>query len=110
MCAACPRACRSFDLVSHIAEEKEKSCVLVCVKMEGEKKGSKVKRQKGSVMSIFMQADGVDFLLMGLGFIGAVSDGFATPVMLFFISKLVNSVGTASTGNIDSFTHNIKKV
>ncbi|XP_044467495.1 ABC transporter B family member 15-like isoform X2 [Mangifera indica] len=77
--------------------------------MEGEKKGSKVKRQKGSVMSIFMQADGVDFLLMGLGFIGAVSDGFATPVMLFFISKLVNSVGTASTGNIDSFTHNIKK-
>ncbi|KAJ0098861.1 hypothetical protein Patl1_22035 [Pistacia atlantica] len=77
--------------------------------MEGEKKGSKVKRKKGSVLSIFMQSDGVDMLLMGLGFIGAVGEGFSPPLVLFVTGKVMNSFGTAPTHNIESFTHEIKK-
>ncbi|XP_031254777.1 ABC transporter B family member 15-like, partial [Pistacia vera] len=78
-------------------------------KMEGEKKSSKVKRKKGSVLSIFMQSDGVDMLLMGLGFIGAVGEGFSPPLVLFVTGKVMNSFGTAPTHNIESFTHEIKK-
>ncbi|KAJ0043103.1 hypothetical protein Pint_19364 [Pistacia integerrima] len=77
--------------------------------MEGGKKGSKVKRKKGSVLSIFMQSDGVDMLLMGLGFIGAVGEGFSPPLVLFVTGKVMNSFGTAPTHNIESFTHEIKK-
>ncbi|KAJ0042731.1 hypothetical protein Pint_19366 [Pistacia integerrima] len=67
--------------------------------MCGERKGGEVKRKKGSVLSIFMQADGVDMLLMVLGFIGAVCDGFTTPVLVFVMGKLMNSFGSASTDN-----------
>ncbi|XP_031254776.1 ABC transporter B family member 15-like [Pistacia vera] len=77
--------------------------------MCGERKGGEVKRKKGSVLSIFMQADGVDMLLMVLGFIGAVCDGFTTPVLVFVMGKLMNSFGSVSTDNLKSFTHDINK-
>ncbi|KAJ0042729.1 hypothetical protein Pint_19368 [Pistacia integerrima] len=50
--------------------------------MGGERKGGEGKRKKRSVLSIFMQADGVDMLLMALRFIGAVCDGFTAPIVV----------------------------
>jgi len=63
----------------------------------------------GSVRSIFMHADGVDWLLMGLGLIGAVGDGFTTPLVLLITSKLMNNIG-GSSFNTDTFMQSISKV
>ncbi|KAF2316201.1 hypothetical protein GH714_041542 [Hevea brasiliensis] len=55
-----------------------------------------------------MHADLVDWLLMVLGFIGSVGDGFSTPLVLFVTSKLMNNLGGASSSQSD-FSHNINK-
>ncbi|GAV73076.1 ABC_tran domain-containing protein/ABC_membrane domain-containing protein [Cephalotus follicularis] len=68
-----------------------------------------VKKKNGSIRSIFMHADFADFMLMALGLIGAVGDGFSTPLMLFITSKLMNDIGGGSTSIADTFTHNINK-
>lgn len=82
--------------------------------MSGEKKarGSSevTKTKNGSFRSIFMHADGVDMFLMVLGYIGAIGDGFSTPLVLFLTSKFMNNIGGVSNVPIDVFTHNINKV
>ncbi|KAJ0043447.1 hypothetical protein Pint_19371 [Pistacia integerrima] len=77
--------------------------------MGGERESSEVKRKKGSVLSIFKHADGVDMLLMALGFIGAVCDGFTGPLVVFVMGEVMNNFGTASTDNNELFIHNINK-
>lgn len=70
-----------------------------------------VKKLNGSSLrSIFMHADGVDMWLMTLGFIGAVGDGFSTPLVLLVTSKLMNNLGGASAFTVETFIHNINKV
>ncbi|XP_021771129.1 ABC transporter B family member 15-like [Chenopodium quinoa] len=56
-----------------------------------------VMEKKGSLWSIFMHADGVDLILMVLGFIGAVYDGCALPITFGFTNNLINNVGSSST-------------
>ncbi|EOA25992.1 hypothetical protein CARUB_v10019381mg [Capsella rubella] len=63
----------------------------------------------GSIKSIFMQADGVDLMLMALGLIGAVGDGFITPMIFFICSKLLNDFGGFSF-NDETFIQAISKV
>lgn len=63
----------------------------------------------GSIRSIFMHADRVDWLLMVLGFIGSVGDGFSTPLVLFVTSRLMNNIGGSSSFQSD-FSHNVIKV
>lgn len=46
-----------------------------------------------SLRSIFMHADGVDWMLMGLGLIGSVGDGFVTPIIFFITGLLLNDLG-----------------
>uniref|UniRef100_M4E975 Uncharacterized protein n=1 Tax=Brassica campestris TaxID=3711 RepID=M4E975_BRACM len=48
-----------------------------------------------SIRSIFMHADGVDWMLMGL--FGAVADGFITPIYLLIIGLLLNDLGGSSS-------------
>ena len=62
-----------------------------------------------SIRSIFMHADRVDWLLMVLGFIGSIGDGFSTPLVLFVTSKLMNNLGGTSSSP-EAFTHAINKV
>ncbi|CAN6876288.1 unnamed protein product [Brassica oleracea] len=50
-----------------------------------------------SIRSIFMHADGVDWMLMGLGLIGAVADGFITPIYLLIIGLILNDLGGSSS-------------
>ncbi|CAN7025892.1 unnamed protein product [Brassica rapa subsp. trilocularis] len=47
----------------------------------------------GSIRLIFMNADGVDWMLMGLGLIGAIGDGFIAPIIFFFTGLLLNDIG-----------------
>ncbi|XP_039158012.1 ABC transporter B family member 15 [Eucalyptus grandis] len=74
-----------------------------------EKKMMKKKKGRSSIGSIFMHADGVDRCLMGLGFFGAVADGFSTPIVLYVAGQLLNDIGSASSMDPASFLHSINK-
>ncbi|KAG6578616.1 ABC transporter B family member 15, partial [Cucurbita argyrosperma subsp. sororia] len=85
----------------------------------GEKSGilersNSKKKRSGGIKGIFMHADAVDILLMTLGFIGALGDGFTRPVVLLVGSRLMNSIGntskiSASTANMHLFLHTIDR-
>lgn len=69
------------------------------------RKDSKVMKKKikfGSFWIIFMHADGIDKLLMALGFIGATGDGVFMPLILFVTSKLMNNIGETSNGSMSN--------
>ncbi|KAF8399362.1 hypothetical protein HHK36_015227 [Tetracentron sinense] len=65
------------------------------------------KKKNGSFRSIFMHADGTDIWLMTLGFIGAVGDGFSTPLRFYVTSTIMNNLGDRSTVDSDTFHHKI---
>ncbi|XP_039157216.1 LOW QUALITY PROTEIN: ABC transporter B family member 15-like [Eucalyptus grandis] len=67
------------------------------------------KKWWSSIGSIFMHADGVDKCLVGLGFFGAVADGFSTPLLLYVTSRLMNDIGFASSLDPEMFRHKINK-
>ncbi|KAL3525987.1 hypothetical protein ACH5RR_014359 [Cinchona calisaya] len=75
----------------------------------GSKKDTKISKKKGSFLSIFKHADGIDKLLMTLGFLGAVGDGVLMPTMLLVTSKLMNNIGSTSTALTKDFTDAINK-
>lgn len=77
--------------------------------VEGKETGKKTMKSFRSIRSIFMHADGVDWVLMGLGLIGAVGDGFTTPLVLLITSKLMNNLG-GSSFNTETFMQSISKV
>ena len=72
----------------------------------------KKKRGYGSIRSIFIHADSVDLWLMALGFLGAVGDGFSTPLVLLITSRLMNNIGSVSSTTSPEylFLHSINKV
>ncbi|KAL4577221.1 hypothetical protein LXL04_013326 [Taraxacum kok-saghyz] len=67
------------------------------------------KHSNGSIRSIFMHADGADIFLMSLGFLGAVGDGIAAPIMFFITSTIMNNIGDFSSLSTDVFTDKINK-
>ena len=70
----------------------------------------KKKKKNGSIRSIFMHADGLDWFLMVLGVFGAMGDGFSSPVMMYFIGRIVNNIGDVSKITPSTFMHNVNKV
>lgn len=56
-----------------------------------------------------MHADGVDLMLMALGLIGSISEGFITPSVLFITSRLLNNLSVASSSN-ETFMQTTSKV
>ncbi|KAJ8750162.1 hypothetical protein K2173_014077 [Erythroxylum novogranatense] len=75
---------------------------------EKQSSGKIKKSTVGSIMSIFMHADHLDWFLMTLGFIGSLADGFSTPLVLFVTSRLMNNLGGTSSTE-DAFSRNINK-
>ncbi|GMH15726.1 hypothetical protein Nepgr_017567 [Nepenthes gracilis] len=74
-------------------------------------KDTATKREKGSMKTIFMHADGVDVVLMVAGFVGSVGDGLTLPVALLVLSKLINLAGETISNFDDphSLTRNIDR-
>ena len=72
--------------------------------------GVDTKKKNGSIGSIFMHADGLDWFLMVLGVFGAMGDGFSSPVMMYFIGRIVNNIGDVSKITPSTFMHNVNKV
>ena len=63
-----------------------------------------------SISSIFMHADGMDVGLMTLGLFGAASDGISTAMVLLFIARILNSLGSAPNLGAETMLRNLNKV
>lgn len=51
--------------------------------------------KKVSLMKLFSFADGVDYVLMFVGFIGACVHGASVPVFFIFFGKIIDVIGEA---------------
>lgn len=58
---------------------------------------------------LFRFADGLDYVLMGIGTLGAFVHGCSLPIFLRFFADLVNSFGS-NANNIDKMTQEVLKV
>ncbi|CAN1153266.1 ABC transporter B family member 15 [Linum perenne] len=67
----------------------------MAVERENQSKKKK-KSSLGSLRSIFMHADGLDWLLILLGVLGSIGDGFSVPLTLFITSRLMNTIGDSA--------------
>ncbi|PIA62638.1 hypothetical protein AQUCO_00200566v1 [Aquilegia coerulea] len=65
--------------------------------------------KNNSFRTIFMQADGIDKILMILGLLGSIGDGFHTPVGLLIVSKVMNNLGGDRRDDPDHFSRTITK-
>ncbi|GJZ55567.1 ABC transporter family protein [Tanacetum coccineum] len=68
------------------------------------------KISNGSFRSIFMHADRADILLMLLGFLGAVGDGFAMPTTLLIVGKIMNNIGDSDSDSSSTMKDSIDKM
>lgn len=76
--------------------------------------GGGEKKEKESVPSVgfgelFRFADGLDYVLMGIGTVGAVVHGCSLPLFLRFFADLVNSFGS-NANDVDKMTQEVVKV
>ncbi|AES74622.2 putative xenobiotic-transporting ATPase [Medicago truncatula] len=67
------------------------------------------KKKNGSLKSIFMHADVLDWFFMVFGLIGAIGDGLMTPLLLLFLSRLMNSIGSNSGPSKNYFVRSINE-
>ncbi|KAK3036362.1 hypothetical protein RJ639_032131, partial [Escallonia herrerae] len=81
---------------------------------EGSKKeGSDAEKPNSALPSagfgeLFRFADGLDYILMGIGTVGAFVHGCSLPLFLRFFADLVNSFGS-NANNIDKMTQEVLK-
>ncbi|KAI3793608.1 hypothetical protein L1987_36228 [Smallanthus sonchifolius] len=101
--------------------EEDKEAQEKKLAMEGEGQNSnndggekEKKREKSSSAptvgfgELFRFADGLDYILMGIGTIGAFVHGCSLPIFLRFFADLVNSFGS-NANNIDKMTQEVLK-
>ena len=56
---------------------------------------SNKKEHKVSLLKLFSFADFYDYVLMGVGSVGAIVHGASVPVFFIFFGKLINVIGLA---------------
>ena len=61
-------------------------------------------------MSVFMHADAVDMVLMALGLVGAIGDGFSTPVKLLITGFIINDLGSSGPDLLKEFSSKMYEV
>ncbi|KAI3705321.1 hypothetical protein L1987_75557 [Smallanthus sonchifolius] len=107
---------QNFDQLTEVAQNTQEKTRL---KMEGEGQnsnkegGEKEKSSSASTVTVgfeelFRFADGLDYVLMGIGTIGAFVHGCSLPIFLRFFADLVNSFGS-NANDIDKMTQEVLK-
>ncbi|XP_076946969.1 ABC transporter B family member 1-like [Bidens hawaiensis] len=80
--------------------------------MEGEGQNGKKKKESAPAAvgfgELFRFADGLDYVLMGIGTLGAFVHGCSLPIFLRFFADLVNSFGS-NANNIDQMSQEVLK-
>lgn len=82
--------------------------------VEGKKDGASEAEKPASpppvgLRELFRFADGLDYVLMGIGTVGAIVHGTSLPLFLRFFADLVNSFGS-NANNVDKMTQEVLKV
>ncbi|KAL6534146.1 Multidrug resistance protein 1 [Orobanche hederae] len=75
---------------------------------EGKKDGGGDKTERVGFFELFRFADGLDYLLMTIGTVGAIVHGSSLPLFLRFFADLVNSLGS-NADNVDKMTQEVLK-
>ncbi|XP_027358813.1 ABC transporter B family member 15-like [Abrus precatorius] len=89
---------------------KNKGCGVECVWKHNCVSVEMVPKAKnGSIQSIFMHADSLDWVFMVFGFLGAIGDGFTTPFCLYITSRIMNNIGSVLTMAPSTFIQNVNK-
>jgi len=76
---------------------------------EGEEESNKSSLQKVPFFKLFSFADSWDYILMGIGSVGACVHGASVPVFFIFFGKLINIIGIAYLFPT-TVTHRVAKV
>lgn len=84
------------------------------MEVEGKKDGAAEAEKPASpppvgLGELFRFADGLDYVLMGIGTVGAIVHGTSLPLFLRFFADLVNSFGS-NANNVDKMTQEVLKV
>ncbi|PPD68554.1 hypothetical protein GOBAR_DD34574 [Gossypium barbadense] len=84
-----------------------------CSKLESDNNGGNEEKLQQEVPSIgfnelFRFADGLDYVLMGIGSLGALVHGCSLPIFLRFFADLVNSFGS-NANNMDKMMQEVLK-
>lgn len=61
-------------------------------------------------MSVFMHADTMDVALMVLGLVGAIGDGFSTPVKLIITGFIINDLGSSGPDHLEELSSKMDEV
>lgn len=84
------------------------------MEVEGKKDGGADSEKPASppavgIRELFRFADNLDYVLMGIGTVGAIVHGTSLPLFLRFFADLVNSFGS-NADNVDKMTQEVLKV
>ncbi|KAB2098258.1 hypothetical protein ES319_A01G226100v1 [Gossypium barbadense] len=94
-------------------QTEEASSSSSCSKLESDNNGGNEEKLQKEVPSIgfnelFRFADGLDYVLMGIGSLGALVHGCSLPIFLRFFADLVNSFGS-NANNMDKMMQEVLK-
>lgn len=64
-------------------------------------------KQKIGFFKLFSFADGLDIVLMSVGTLGAIADGFTQPLMTLVMGRVINSFATSDPSQV---VHQVSKV
>ncbi|PWA71186.1 sulfonylurea receptor, P-loop containing nucleoside triphosphate hydrolase [Artemisia annua] len=97
---------QSLELVTEQDKESENN-----MEIQGDN-GKNVEKNKEEIsvgfMELFRFADRLDYVLMGVGTIGAFVHGCSLPIFLRFFADLVNSFGS-NANDVDKMSHEVLK-
>ena len=98
---------QSLELVTEQDKESENN-----MEIQGDN-GKNVEKNKEEIsvgfMELFRFADRLDYVLMGVGTIGAFVHGCSLPIFLRFFADLVNSFGS-NANDVDKMSHEVLRV
>ncbi|XP_076892413.1 ABC transporter B family member 1 [Bidens hawaiensis] len=96
-----------------LSEEPQTTQQSITPPMEGEGQNGKKDKKESAPPAVgfgelFRFADGLDYVLMGIGTLGAFVHGCSLPIFLRFFADLVNSFGS-NANNIDQMSQEVLK-
>lgn len=70
-------------------------------------KRDEISQQKVAFYRLFSFADGLDIVLMTVGTLGAIADGFTQPLMTLMMGRAIHSFATSDLSHV---VHQVSKV
>ncbi|CAK7356101.1 unnamed protein product [Dovyalis caffra] len=89
--------------------EDTNDVIMITKKKKKSNEGKEKRQQRVALSKLFAFADFYDYVLMGLGSVGACVHGASMPVFFVFFGKLINSIGISADAPQEA-SHRVAKV